>query len=149
MLGMELEKQYRQRELLMMYLNTVNYGDGCYGIQAAAQNYFQTDAADLSLTQAATLAGIPQSPTFLNPKTYPDAALERRNLVLERMLSAGDITQEQCDAAQAEPLNLDPAPEVPEDGIYATRISPAMCATFLWRRTIPSDARMPACSKAG
>ena len=118
-LAMDLEKQYSKDELLMMYLNTVNYGDGCYGIQAAAQNYFQTDAVDLSLTQAATLAGIPQSPTFLNPKTYPDAALERRNLVLERMLSAGDITQEQCDAAQAEPLNLDPAPEVPEDGIYA------------------------------
>ena len=118
-LAMDLEKQYSKDELLMMYLNTVNYGDGCYGLQAAAQNYFQTDAVDLSLTQAATLAGIPQSPTFLNPKTYPDAALERRNLVLERMLSAGDITQEQCDAAQAEPLNLDPAPEVPEDGIYA------------------------------
>lgn len=118
-LAMDLEKQYSKDELLMMYLNTVNYGDGCYGIQAAAQNYFQTDAVDLTLTQAATLAGIPQSPTFLNPKTYPDAALERRNLVLERMLSAGDITQEQCDAAQAEPLNLDPAPEVPEDGICA------------------------------
>ena len=52
-LAMDLEKQYSKDELLMMYLNTVNYGDGCYGIQAAAQNYFQTDAADLSLTQAA------------------------------------------------------------------------------------------------
>ena len=69
-LAMDLTR-YSKDELLMMYLNTVNYGDGCYGIQAAAQNYFQTDAVDLTLTQAATLAGIPQSPTFLNPKRIP------------------------------------------------------------------------------
>ena len=118
-LALNMEKEYSKDELLMMYLNTVNYGDGCYGIEAAAENYFQTTAANLTIAQAATLAGIPQSPTFLNPKTYPDACLSRRNLVLDRMLSAGDISQEEHDAAQAEPLGLNLAPEVPEDGIYA------------------------------
>lgn len=118
-LALELEKLYTKDEILNMYLNTINYGDGCYGIQAASQNYFQTDAKDLTLAQAATLIGIPQSPTAYNPKVYPDACLERRNKVLERMLSAGDITQEQHDAALAEPLNLDPAPEEPSQGIYA------------------------------
>ena len=118
-LAVEMENRYSKDEILLMYLNTINYGDGCYGIEAAAQNYFQVSAADLTLAQAATLAGIPQSPTYLNPKEYPDAALARRNLVLSRMCSNGDITVEERDAAQAEELNLNPAPDAPEDGIYA------------------------------
>ena len=118
-LALELEKLYSKEEILNMYLNTINYGDGCYGIQAASQNYFQTDAKDLTLAQAAALIGIPQSPTAFNPKQNPEACLERRNKVLERMLSAGDISQAQHDEALAEPLNLNPAPEEPSQGIYA------------------------------
>lgn len=118
-LAMDMEDRYTKDEILLMYLNTINYGDGCYGIEAAAQNYFQVSAADLTLAQAATLVGIPQSPTYLNPKIEPEACLNRRNVVLDRMLSAGDITQEEHDAAQAEELILNPAPEAPSDGIYA------------------------------
>lgn len=118
-LAVELEKSYSKDEILVMYLNTINYGDGCYGIEAAAQNYFQVSALDLSLEQAATLVGIPQSPENLNPKTNPDAALARRNVVLSRMLQAGDISQEEHDAAVAQPLTLNPAPAEPADGIYA------------------------------
>ncbi len=118
-LATEMEKQYSKDDILLMYLNTINYGDGCYGIEAAAQNYFQVSAADLTLVQAATLVGIPQSPTYLNPKAYPEACIERRNVVLDRMLTAGHITQEEHDAAQAEELGLNPAPDAPEDGIYA------------------------------
>ena len=118
-LAVELEKSYTKDEILVMYLNTINYGDGCYGIEAAAQNYFQVSALDLSLEQAATLVGIPQSPENLNPKTNPDAALARRNVVLSRMLQAGDISQEEYDAAAAQPLTLNPAPAEPTDGIYA------------------------------
>ena len=118
-LALEMEKRYTKEEILNMYLNTINYGDGCYGIQAAAQNYFQTSAADLSLAQAATLIGIPQSPTAFNPKENPQACLDRRNLVLERMLTAGDITQAQHDEAVASELGLNPAPDEPSQGIYA------------------------------
>ena len=118
-LATEMEKQYSKDDILLMYLNTINYGDGCYGIEAAAQNYFQVSAAELTLVQAATLVGIPQSPTYLNPKAYPEACLERRNTVLDRLLAAGHISQEEHDAAQAEELALDPAPEAPSDGIYA------------------------------
>jgi membrane peptidoglycan carboxypeptidase len=114
-----MEKQYSKQEILNMYLNTINYGDGCYGIEAAAQNYFQKSAKDLSLVQAATLVGIPQSPTELNPKENPEACLARRNLVLDRMLTAGDITQEQHDKAVAKKLKLKPAPDEPLQGIYA------------------------------
>lgn len=120
-LALDMEKMYSKDEILLMYLNTINYGDGCYGIEAAAQNYFQVSAADLTLSQAAALVGIPQSPTYLNPKDNVEACQERRNVVLDRMLSAGTITQEEHDAAQAvvlaDELNL--APATPSNGIYA------------------------------
>ena len=66
-----MEKRFSKDDILVKYLNIINYGDGCYGIEAAAQNYFQVSALDLTLAQAATLVGIPQSPTYLNPKVYP------------------------------------------------------------------------------
>lgn len=118
-LAVNLEKRFSKDEILLMYLNTINYGDGCYGIEAAARNYFQTSAADLTLTQAATLIGIPQSPTYLNPKEHPEACLERRNVVLDRMLSAGDITRDEYEAATSAELGLSLAPDAPADGIYA------------------------------
>ena len=118
-LALALEKEYSKEEILNMYLNTINYGDGCYGIEAAAKNYFQVSASKLNLAQAATLAGIPQSPTAFNPKENPEQCMQRRNLVLERMLTAGDITQEECNAAKNEPLGLDPAAAEPSQGIYA------------------------------
>lgn len=118
-LAVELEKTRSKDEILTLYLNTINYGDGCYGIEAAARNYFQVSALDLTLGQAATLVGIPQSPEHLNPKTNPEACRQRRDLVLDRMLQAGHITRDERDAATAEPLALNPAPEAPADGIYA------------------------------
>ena len=118
-LALEMEKRYSKDEILNMYLNTINYGDGCYGIEAAANNYYQVSSKDLSLAQAAALVGIPQSPTRFNPKENPDECLARRNLVLERMLSAGDITKEEYDSAKSEQLNLNPAPDQPAQGIYA------------------------------
>ena len=118
-LALELEKQYSKDEILLMYLNTINYGDGCYGIEAAALHYFSKSADELTLAEAATLVGIPQSPSYLAPTINPDACLERRNLVLDRMRTAGDITDAECTAAQNEPLNLNVAPSDPTDGIYA------------------------------
>lgn len=117
-LAVEMEQAYTKDEILLMYLNTINYGDGCYGIEAAAQHYFSKSARDLTLAESATLVGIPQSPSYLAPTIDPDACVERRNLVLSRMLTAGDITQEQHDAAVNEPLTLNLAPENPSDGIY-------------------------------
>lgn len=118
-LALEMEKRFSKEEILNMYLNTINYGDGCYGIEAAAKNYFSTSAKDLSLTQAATLVGIPQAPTEFNPKENPEACLQRRNAVLDRMYVAGHITKEERDKAQSKKLKLDPADEEPSQGIYA------------------------------
>ncbi|MCL2888947.1 MAG: transglycosylase domain-containing protein [Eggerthellaceae bacterium] len=116
-LAMNLEQIYTKDEILMMYLNTINYGDGCWGIEAAARNYFQKSSKDLSLTEAAALVGIPQSPNYLNPKENPSACLDRRNHVLSRMLVNGDISQEEYDEAVQQPLGLNPAPDTSSDGI--------------------------------
>ncbi|MEG1097568.1 MAG: transglycosylase domain-containing protein [Raoultibacter sp.] len=118
-LALEMEQRYSKDAILNMYLNMINYGDGCYGIEAAAQNYFSKSAAEVTLNEAATLAGIPQSPTYLNPLTNPDACLVRRNIVLGRLLETGHIDQASYDATLAEPLALKPAPDNPADGIFA------------------------------
>ncbi len=116
-LSMKIEEVYSKDEILLMYLNTINYGSGAYGIEAAAQRYFSKSAADLTLVEAATLIGIPQSPTYNNPIDYPDACQDRRNLVLNRMLTNGYITQAEYDEAVNTPLELN-VTERSNDGIY-------------------------------
>lgn len=117
-LSVKMEQEYSKDDILGMYLNTINYGNATYGIQAASQRYFSKNASDLSLVEAATLIGIPQSPTYNEPINNPENCLTRRNLVLDRMLSNNYISQEEHDAAQAEPLVLNQT--IPSnDGIIA------------------------------
>lgn len=148
-LAIDLEKRFSKDDILVKYLNIINYGDGCYGIEAAAQNYFQVSALDLTLAQAATLVGIPQSPTYLNPKAYPDDCLERRNVVLDRMLTAGDITQQEHDDAQAEELGLNPAPDAPADGIYAYPYFTSYVRTLLFDENNPYNCSYADLFKGG
>lgn len=117
-LAMDLEQSYTKDQILNMYLNTINYGDNCYGIQAAARHYFSKDASELSVLQAATLAGIPQSPNAYTPTVDPDACKERRNVVLDRMAECGYITQEKCEELKAKKLKLKVAEAKSSDGIY-------------------------------
>ncbi len=105
-IALKLEEQHSKDEILNMYLNTINYGSGAYGIEAASQRYFSKHANELTLSEAATLVGIPQSPTYNNPVDNPDNCLARRNVVLDRMVSNGKITQEEAAAAKAEPIVL-------------------------------------------
>ena len=116
-LAIEMEKKYSKQDILMMYLNTINYGDGAWGIQSAAQHYFSKDASDLTIPEAALIAGIPQNPTYNNPVTYPDNALTRRNMVLDRMYVNGHITAEQRDEYKSEDLGLN-LKTTSSDGIY-------------------------------
>lgn len=116
-LAMELEKTYSKEAVLMMYLNTINYGDGAYGIQSASKHYFSKPASELSLVEAALLAGIPQQPTYNNPVYYPENALSRRNDVLERMQVNNYITEAEYQAAIATPVTLN-VNNKPDDGIY-------------------------------
>ena len=135
----KLEEMYSKEEILLMYLNTINYGAGAYGAEAAAQRYFSKPAKDLTLAESALLAGIPQSPTYNDPLQFPDHALERRNLVLQRMYDAGDITKEQYDAAKSEPLQLNPH-EQENDGIYAYPYFTTYVRELLYNNYNLSDA---------
>ena len=105
-LALKVEEIYSKEEILMMYLNTIYYGHGAYGIEAAANTYLSKHANELTLAEAALLVGLPNSPSMYDPTVNPDLAVERRNTVLDRMLSNGKISQEEHDAAQAEPLTL-------------------------------------------
>ncbi|MBM6952493.1 transglycosylase domain-containing protein [Enorma phocaeensis] len=105
-LALKVEETYSKEEILMMYLNAIYYGHGAYGIEAASQTYFSKPASDLTLAEAALLVGLPNSPSTYDPTVNPDLALQRRNTVLDRMLSNGVITQEEHDAAQAEEIVL-------------------------------------------
>ena len=102
----EMEKIYTKDQILNMYLNTIYYGHGAYGIEAASLTYFNKHAKDLTLPEAACLAGLPQSPSYYDPTQNPKAALSRRNVVLGRMLTVGDITKEQYDKAVKAPLGI-------------------------------------------
>ena len=108
LLSTRIEKIYSKDEILLMYLNTINYGDGCYGIKAAAKHYFSKEPAQLNLNESATLAGIPQSPTYLSPTNNLEACTKRRNLVLQRMFEDHLINQEQIEQTKITtiPLNV-------------------------------------------
>ena len=98
-IALQVEERYSKDEILMMYINVVNYGDRCYGIEAASRDYFGKSASELTLSEAALLVGIPQSPSANNPREHMDNAMSRRALVLNRMLRNGYISQEEYDAA--------------------------------------------------
>ncbi len=103
-LAVELEKKFSKQQILTLYCNMVNTSDGNYGMEAAARSYFNKSVDELTIAEAATLAGIPQRPSAHNPKTNPEVVVARRNVVLDRMLEVGYITSEEHDAAVAEPL---------------------------------------------
>lgn len=117
-IAMKMEEIFSKDEILMMYLNTIYYGHGAYGIEAAAETYLSKPASDLTLAEAALLVGLPNAPSRYDPTSNPDLATQRRNTVLDRMLSNGYITQEEHDAAQAEPLTLN-VTETPTNGTLA------------------------------
>lgn len=117
-LAMRMEDLYSKEEILLLYLNTINYGGGAYGIEAAAQRYFSKSSSELTLNEAATLIGIPQSPTYNCPLYYPENTKARRDVVLDRMVSYGCITQEEAEAAKAEEIVLDTS-DISMDGFVA------------------------------
>ena len=91
-----LEDSHSKDWILERYLNIAYFGDGAYGVQSAAQHYFNVDAKDLNLQQAALLAGLVRNPTGYDPTNSPDKALERRATVLNRMAELNVITQERA-----------------------------------------------------
>jgi 1A family penicillin-binding protein len=105
-LANELEKRFTKEQLLSMYLNTVYFGEGSYGAQAAALTYFAKPANKLNLAEASMLAGLPQSPNRLDPYDNLKGAKARQSAVLARMVSNGYITADQATAARKKKLTL-------------------------------------------
>jgi membrane peptidoglycan carboxypeptidase len=119
-LALALEETYDKQEILTRYLNIVYFGEGAYGVQAAAQAYFGVNAADLTLPQAAMLAGLVQTPAADSPLADAERARERRNVVLERMRDRGHITEQQFAETAALPVETAPAPAPPNGCVNAT-----------------------------
>ncbi len=105
-LAIALEKRFSKEQILEGYLNIVFFNRDAYGIEAASRYFFSTTAKELTLPQAALLAGLVNSPSFYNPAVNPEKSIVRRNQVLGEMLAAGTITQADHDAAVATPIEL-------------------------------------------
>ena len=103
-----MERKFSKDKILELYLNQVFYGSSAFGVQAASRVYFDKDVKDLDLAQCATLAGLPKAPTAYSPHRDPDAALGRRNVVLDKMCEQGYITAEQRDDAKGQKLHVVP-----------------------------------------
>lgn len=103
-LAVQLEQKATKQEILTYYINKVYMSNGNYGMQTAAQNYYGKDLNNLSLPQLALLAGMPQAPNQYDPYSHPEAAQERRNLVLSEMKGQGYISAEQYEKAINTPI---------------------------------------------
>jgi membrane peptidoglycan carboxypeptidase len=101
-----LERRMSKDQILQNYLNIAYFGDGAYGIEAAARHYFAKSAARLGLAEGATLAGLVRYPHAYNPRLHPDAGRARRDVVLGRLAALGWISRPQADAAAREGLRL-------------------------------------------
>lgn len=109
-LAIEVERTYDKEEILERYLNTVYFGEGAYGIKAAAENYFGSGVLTLTLHQSAMLAALIKAPALYDPRDHPKRALKRRNYVIDRMVEVGTATASEADAAKRAPLGVTPDP---------------------------------------
>ncbi len=107
-IALQLERDYDKREILAAYLNTVFFGEGAVGIRAASRTYFRKPASQLSLSEAALLAGIVPAPSTYNPRVDPEAAEWRRQLVLGRLVDSGRATAAEVAEARAAPPTVHP-----------------------------------------
>jgi penicillin-binding protein 1A len=105
-LAIQIERSFTKQQIFTLYGNQIYLGSGQYGFEAAAQFYFSKHATDLSLTEAALLAGLPKGPSAYSPLINPERALRRRNLVISEMESDGMITHVQAQQARSTPLGL-------------------------------------------
>jgi Membrane carboxypeptidase (penicillin-binding protein) len=107
----EMEKKFSKDQILEFYVNNINFGYGNYSIESASQYYFQKSSKDLDLAQITTLVAIPNNPTIYNPVKHMDNVVKRKNLILDKMLELGQITQEEYDKAKTEEVKLNVKPD--------------------------------------
>lgn len=106
MIAIKLERYYSKEEIIKMYLNQFDFLYNAVGIKSAAQVYFNKDARDLNIQEAALLVGMVKNPAYYNPRRNEERARKRRNVVFEQMVKAGKLTQEECDSLSQLPIEL-------------------------------------------
>ena len=104
--AVKLERDYTKEEIVDMYLNSIFFGSGAYGVKAASETFFAKEPSDLKVEEAALLVGMVNKPTRYNPVLNPERSLERRNFVIGQMHKNGYLTREQCDSIQQAPITL-------------------------------------------
>ncbi|MFI5085099.1 MAG: transglycosylase domain-containing protein, partial [Actinomycetales bacterium] len=124
-LAIALETKYSKDQILAGYLNLIYFGNNVYGIEAASNYYFGVHAKDLTLPQAATLAGVVNDPAYYDPVTEPQHATDRRNTVMDKMLQQGKITQQAHDAGIKAPIGVNVHPAA--QGCVAAAMAPYFC----------------------
>ncbi len=126
LLTFQIERRYTKNEILELYLNLIYFGSGSYGIQAASNTYFGKDINDITLAEAALLAGLPKAPSRYSPLRNPERATARRDLVLSGMLTTGKITAEQYHEAAATPYIKPPETEYDNAPYFTAFIKQAL-----------------------
>lgn len=138
-------KQEAKKQIVTRYLNVVPFGNNAYGIEAAAQVYFNTHAKNLTVEQSALLAGMVQSSSALDPYTNPEAALARRNTVLDTMIQNFPKRRDELIAAKAKPLGVVAKPNIPTQGCIGADNNGFFCdyaLQFLAENGISRDSVM-------
>jgi penicillin-binding protein 1A len=105
-IAIELERNFTKEEILTLYLNDVSFSDNVFGIRAAARTFFQKEADSLSIDEAAVLVGMVNNPSLFNPRTNPKAATDRRNIVLNRLVTNHYLTESEASTLKARPIDL-------------------------------------------
>jgi len=106
LLAIQIERRFTKPQIFTLYANQIYLGHGVYGFEAASEFYFSKPSKQLTLEEAALLAGLPKSPAYYSPITHPDHAIKRRTLVINAMLEDGKITAQQAMEARGHPLQL-------------------------------------------
>lgn len=153
--ALNVEKTHTKDQILTSYLNLALYGDNAYGVEAAAKRFFSKSAKDLTISESATLAGVVQSPSRLNPRTNPEEVQERRDLVIDRMASLGMIKPKQADKAKSEDVEDMLDISTNEGGTCSKAVDPYFCNYVIaYLKQMPElgpnpDARMQTVNSGG
>lgn len=139
-----IESVYSKKEILELYLNKVYFGDGLYGVEAAARGYFAKSASDLTVDEGALLAGLIQSPSSYAPSVNLDRAIARRGVVLQTMVASGAIDQATADRARKAPVRLANSLEIKEtSGLYfKEQVRRELVERFGWQRVYQGGLRV-------
>ncbi len=141
-LARRIEERFGKQKIMELYLNRIYFGGGLYGAEAASRGYFGKPARDMTLSEAATLAGLLKSPNRLSPWTDKNASRDARNVVLARMRDLGFISRERCETAQAEEIVIGSRQSAQGQTYAVDQIRQQVIAAVGWDRAMNEGYRI-------